>query len=381
MTVNQIYGIVESVNAQMHGSAAVAVTDLSGLISMGQSVISSDAEKDTFLNVLADRIGKTVLRTLDVVAEFPFLLRNDFEFGAILQKIDIEPLPAQANTSETIGANGYTPNQFAINKPTVTQTFFTDADTWSYKVTIPDSLLKRAFTSAEAMGAFITGIMDALEKSMTEGLNAMAHMAVANFIGEKIHAENGVVNLLTEYKTKTHDTTLTADTAMFDEKFLKFASMVIKNYIGYMSTPKTIFNTVGKKRATTRDNMHVMLLNDFASAVDTFSTASTFHNFMVELPMYQPVEHWQGACETAGGAVNANNEINITTSSGHDVAATGIVGVLADREAISIGLTDKYTATDRNNSDRYTNYTSGSTIQYINDLSENGVVFIVADSE
>lgn len=379
MTVNQIYGIVNSVNSQMAGTSAVAITDLSGLISMGQSTLSSATATDKFLGILTDRIGKTILRTLDLSVEFSNLLRNEFEFGAVLQKIDVEPFEAQTNTSWNIGANDYTPDQFAVKKPTVTQTFFTDVDTWKYSVTIPDTLLKTAFTSAEAMGAFITAIMDALEKSVIEGLNSMSHMCVANFIGEKIHAENGVINLLTEYKAKTLDTTLTASTALYSERFLKFASMTIKNYIGYLSTPKTIFNTAGKKRATLRDNLHVLLLNDFVSASDAFMSAGTFHKELVSLPMFEAVEHWQGASSTNGGAVDSNDAINIKTSSGDTVTATGIVGVLADREAIALGMMDRYTATDRNNADRYTNYTTGATMQYINDLSENGVIFIIAD--
>lgn len=381
MTVNQVYGIVNSIASQSLGDAAITTTDLSGLISLGKAVLSSDTNKDNFLGVLADRIGKTVLRTLDLSVEFPYLLRNDYEFGAILQKIDIQPLTAQANTSETIGGQNYTPNQFAINKPVVTQTFFTDADTWSYKVTVPDTMFKRAFTSAEAMGAFIDGIMDALEKSMIEGLNYMAHTSVSNFIGEKIYNENAVVNIREKYNTATGKE-LTKAECLMDADFLKYASMIIKNYIGYLATPKTVFNVAGKKRATQRDNMHVMLLNDFVSASDAFMSAGTFHKDLVELPYFQPVEHWQSFTDVADsvdpGAVDA---IDIKTSSGHSVEAAGIIGVICDREAIATGLVDQYTATDRNNSDRYTNYTSGATIQYINDLSENGVIFTIGDYE
>lgn len=381
MNVNQVYGIVNSIVSQMNGTTALAVTDFTGLISTGKSIISSDTEKDKFLNVLADRIGKTVIRTLDMSAEFPKLLMEDFEFGAILQKINVRLFPAKRNTSWDIGANNYTPDQFAINKPTVTQTFFTDADTWSYDVTIPDTMLKTAFTSAEAMASFLTGIMDALEKSMTEGINAMSHVCITNFIGEKIHANNAVVNLLAEYEAKTGDTTLTATTCKYNERFLKFASMLIDNYIGYLEKPKTIFNTVGEKRATFRDNMHVMLLNDFVNASKVFMSASTWHNDLVALPNYVGVDCWMACSDGTDGVVDANDAINITTTSGDTVEQAGIVGLLADRQAIAVGLSDKYTATDRNNHDRYTNYTSGATMQYINDLSENGVVFIIADPE
>ena len=381
MNVNQVYGIVNSINSQMNGTSALAITDFSGLVSMGKSVVSSDTGKDKFLNVLADRIGKTAIRTLDLVVEFPKLLMSDYELGCILQKITVRLMPAKENTSWKIGENGYTADQFAINKPSVVQTFFTDADTWSYDVTIPDTMLKTAFTSAEAMGAFLTGIMDALEKSMIKGINAMSHVCVTNFIGEKIHANNAVVNLLAKYKAETGDTTLTATTCKYNERFLKFASMTINNYIDFLATPKTIYNVTGEERATQRDNLHVMLLKTFVNASDVFMSASTWHKDLVALPLYEGVDAWMAISDTAGGDVNANDSINITTSSGADVEQSGIVGLIADRQAIAVGLTDKYTATDRNNHDRYTNYTSGATMQYINDLSENGVVFIIADTE
>lgn len=381
MNVNQVYGIVNSIVSQMNGTNALAVTDFTGLVSTGKAIISSDTAKDNFLGVLADRIGKTVVRTLDMSAEFPKLLMDDFEFGAILQKINVRLMPAKRNTSWDVGANNYKPDQFAVNKPSVSQTFFTDADAWSYDVTIPDTLLKTAFTSAEAMASFLTGIMDALEKSMTEGINAMSHVCITNFIGEKIHAGNGVVNMLAEYKTKTGDNTLTATTCKYNDRFLKFSSMLIDNYIGYLEKPKTIFNTAGEKRATFRDNMHVMLLNDFVNASKVFMSASTWHKDLVALPNYVGVDCWMACADGTDGVVDANDAINITTSSGDNVEQSGIVGILADRQAIAVGLSDKYTATDRNNHDRYTNYTSGATMQYINDLSENGVVFIIADTE
>ena len=379
MNVNQVYGIINSIVSQMNGKTALEVTDFTGLVSTGKTIISSDTAKDNFLGVLADRIGKTVIRTLDMSVEFPNLLMDDFEFGAILQKINVRLMPAKRNTSWDVGANNYTPGQFAVNKPSVSQTFFTDADTWSYDVTIPDAMLKTAFTSAEAMASFLTGIMDALEKSMIEGINAMSHVCITNFIGEKIHANNAVVNLLAEYRSKTGDTSLTTTTCKYNDSFLKFSSMLIDNYIGYLEKPKTIFNTAGEKRATSRNNMHVMLLNDFVNASKVFMSASTWHKDLVALPNYVGVDCWMATSDGDDGVVDANDAINITTSSGEDVEKAGIVGILADRQAIAVGLSDKYTATDRNNHDRYTNYTSGATMQYINDLSENGVIFIIAD--
>ena len=99
MNVNQVYGIVNSLNSMMNGTSALAVTNFTGLVSMGNSVISSDTGKDKFLNVLADRIGKTIIRTLDLSVDFPNLLMNEYEFGCILQKITVRLMPAKSNTA------------------------------------------------------------------------------------------------------------------------------------------------------------------------------------------------------------------------------------------------------------------------------------------
>ena len=82
MKVNQIYTLVNSIAKQMWGEDAITATDLTGLISMGKAVISSTTDRDCFLNVLVDRIGKTVIRTLDLELDFPNLLVNDFEWVA-----------------------------------------------------------------------------------------------------------------------------------------------------------------------------------------------------------------------------------------------------------------------------------------------------------
>ena len=59
--------------------------------------------------------------------------------------------------------------------------------------------------------------------------------------------------------------------------------------------------------------------------------------------------------------------------------ASHIVGVIADRQAIFTGYFDRFSAADRNNRDRYTNYTVGNTQQSCIDLSENMCVIVLKD--
>lgn len=384
MTINQVSTILNSIQSQITGDAGVDALDLTGLISLGKTSIASDDYKDKWVGQLVDRIGKTVLRTLKVNVLYPELLRHEYEFGAMIQKIDIQPFDAVDNDEWKIGAVNYTPDQFAVSKPNVSQKFFTDANTFKFKVTVTDTQLKTAFTSGESMAAFMTAIADTLEKSMIMAVNNMNRTAVNNFIAEKVHAANGVVDLLNAtaggynaYLPSADRFSSYAD-AILDAGFQRFASLKIKSYIKYMSEPSTVFNVGNKVRTTTPDDAHILISTDFISSADVMLNSNVFHNELTKLTGFSEVKAWQGTSDTAHALpdVMANSTINVTTSSGAPVDQTGVVGVIADKEAIFTGLFDRYMASDRNNADRYTNVNSGCTGQWCNDMSENGVVFI-----
>ena len=386
MVVKQIYSLLNSMARQMWGEDATSVQDLSGVISMGKTVLSSDNEKDNFLGVLADRIGTTILRTLDLELDFPNMLRNTYEWGSIIQKINIQPINASEQKAWEVGANDFTPNQFEISKPIVNQTFFTNANAWEFDVTITDVSLKTAFTSAESFGAFVDGIMSAVSDSLTMSLNNMSYACIRNFVAEKLLNGNGVINVLEMFNAK-FDKSYTLDDAILDREFYRFSGMVIRNVMKYMSKPSKLYNVGGMVRATQRDNMHVLVSSDFWSGYTTYLSADTFHDEMVNLDGFKEFVSLQGT-GTETPDINDNTKIDIIPSSQDgksvgqkiEVVGNGILAIITDREAMGIGYDDRFTAVDRNNRNRYSNYTSGCTVQYYNDISENGIV-IIANNE
>lgn len=380
MEVKQIYNLINSVNRQMWGESAIAVHDLTGLISLGEQVFSSGTDRDRFLDVLVDRIGKTIIRNLDLEVEFPNFIKNEFEWGAILQKVNIQISDAQSNESFNISDGNFTPNQFKIDKPKVYQSLFKGVMTWEYDLTVPDTLYKSAFLSESGMASFVSGLFGAQSDSMTLAINNMAHMAIANLCAEKIKANNGVVNLLQLYNIQSGES-LTASDTIDNPAFYRYAGMIMRNYIKYLGQPCKLYNTGisgdTMLRATARDNMHVLINADFASGLSTYLTADTFNRDLAELPLYKEYVSIQGTGTTAPSFAT-NTSINIIPSSGGEaIEASGIVGIFADRQAIGTFYEDRYTGTDRNNRNRYTNYTSSATIGWFNDLSENSVIFTI----
>lgn len=383
MKVNQIYSLINAVNKDMWGTTATSVKDLSGLISLGKTLeIDSDAT-DSYLNKIVDRIGKTVIRTLNLELDFPGLYMDSFQFGSILQKIVVNPMDSIANSDWQVGENGFTPTFADVHKPSVTVKYFQNSTTWSYVVTIPSNLFFTAFLSEGAMNNFLDAIIKALSDNMIMAINNMSRMCIANFIGEKIKANNGVINLLELFNA--NHTHITASDALYNKDFLKFSGMVIRNYIGYMEEPSTMFNADGTLRVTKRDNMHVMMLRDYTSAYVTNYGADTFHEELTRLPLYTEVNHWQGAKGANGIDFANNSSINIKVSSSEEgdsaINESGIVALIADRQAIAVGINKRRVGKFVNDIDDYVNTKTSATIQWINDISENGLVFIIKDSE
>ena len=61
MTTDHIYTLVNAVNQQAFGATALAVTDASSLVALGNVVLSSSANTEAFLNTLLQRIGRTIM--------------------------------------------------------------------------------------------------------------------------------------------------------------------------------------------------------------------------------------------------------------------------------------------------------------------------------
>ena len=380
MTINQIYQLLNDTAQECFGAQAVATLDIKDLVALRDTVFS--AGSDLFLNTLVDRIGKTVLRTLDFTATFPKFLMEEYEYGCILQKINVDVMPAQEARYANLGSAGFQPevHMYKVDKPRVFQDFFHNGvNAWEIDVTIPDTLYKSAFDGAQVMAAFINGIFDTMSTSMNIQLENDTRIALLGFIGEKVKASNGVVDLLSLYNTVAATPITTADAAMCDKEFLRFAGKIMRNYIEYMKKPSVLYNMASRIRATRRDNMHVLMLTEFASATATYLESDTFHNELVKLPYYQEVEYWQGTGATAPNFADCSSIDIKIPSDGTAVQQAGIVAVFMDREAVGTGIFDRFSAADRSNRLRFTNYTEGATIQSFADTSENGVIFVVVD--
>ena len=377
--INQIYSIVNSVASQAMGSASIAAVDASSFIALGNSVLSSQSNTDAYLNTLVDRIGKTIFSIRAYQAADRDIVREPFEYGCILQKIYVDMPEARVNNSWNIGNNNYTPEFAPVIKPTVKQKLFNAISTWEVAVTIPDEILKTAFTSETAMAVFIDAIFTAMENMMQLAMENNINITRAAFIARKLNAARtcGAINLLAKYNKLTGET-LTVATCLRDLGFLKYASQQIKLWTDRMVKMSTLFNDEeGYKRHTPKDLQVLDVLADFATSSDIYLQANTYHDELVKMPYYNVVPYWQGSGE--GYAFDDTSAVNIKIDNNTTVNKSGVLAVLFDHDAMGVTIKDRRATTERNNHDEYTNYYNKANIGYFNDMSENGIVFYIED--
>lgn len=385
MQVKQIANFVNEISKQAYGETAVQATDLTGLIAMGNSVLSSETSTDAFLRTLLDRIGRTIISMRAYKSDAADIMLNTFDYGCVLQKITVQPMSATTAPQWDLTA-GESVDQYIITKPTVNQKLFDGLTVWEMDITIPDYQLRTAFTSFEQTAAFIDSIFMAMSNSFELQLERTREMAIANFIGEKIYAQtqaatqNGIhcIHLLQSYNSEM-STTITAAEAMHNLEFLKWSTRKINLFVDRFKKMSKLFNTENYARFTPREDLRVTMLADFTTAAAYYLQSDTFHNDLTQLPLYREIPYWQGSGQEYSFAETST--IDITTSDGHAVKQTGVVCLISDIEAI--GMTCDYRrlrTSPPNGRGEYTNYFQKADVRYYNDLSENGLVFTVTDN-
>lgn len=377
---NQVYAVLNSVAKQMFGSTAITVTDAGSMAALGTAVMSSEDNKDAFWNALTDRIGRTVfsIRAYEEVDEN--VVKHSFDFGIILQKIYVALPETQENTSWLIGEDDFTPEYAPVIKADVRQKLFKVLNTFDIDVTVPDNILSTAFLDATAMGTLFSAIFMAVDNMLTVTTEGMVNLTRAAFIARKLIANKtcGCINLLDGYN-KLFSTNLTVAKALTDSAFLKYAAMQISLWTRRMRKMSTLFNDEGYQRHTPKGDLVLTVLDEFASATAAYLEADTYHKELVALPRYNSVAFWQGSGTSF--AFDDTSKVSVKLDADTTLTKSGILAVAYDYQALGMMIDRKYSETERNSRSQYTNYYSKVERGMFNDMSENGVVFYIADPD
>ena len=384
MEVKQIYQLMNTVTGEILGNSALVNEDLSNIVDVGTAIFNASAI-DNYVKSLVNHIGRVIFVNRPYSGNVPSVLMDGWEYGSVLEKISAELPDATENESwELTDKTSYDPNVFY--KPTISAKFFNKRVTFEIPMSFTERQVKESFSNAEQLNGFLSMIYNAVDKSMTVKIDALVMRTINNMIGETAVADfadgnyssgSGVkaVNLLYLYNQR-YGTTLTAEKAITEPEFIRFASYEMGVYMSRMSKISNLFNIGGKDRFTPSDMLHVVMLADFKKAANVFLQSDVFHDSFTELPNADVVPYWQGS--GTGYAFNDISALNIKTASGSNVTISGILGVMFDRDALGVTNLDRRVTTNYNPKAEFYNNWYKFDAGYFNDTNENFVVFFVA---
>jgi hypothetical protein len=394
MKINQIYSIVNQMAQETLGDTVVTQEDLSNIADVGRAFNQlGAADYERFLGSLIDHIGRVVFVNRPYAGAMPSLMRDSWEFGSILEKIQAEIPIAESNPSWAL-TDQQVYEQDKFTKAQVSAKIYNALNTFEIPLSIAERQAKSAFDNVEQLNQFFSMLETAVYNGMTIRTDAecmgLVRQAIAATLANAFPSggyDQGThvraVNLLYMYNQNRPEAEQldTLAEALTSGDFIRYASYVMGLYEVRMSKMSKLFNIEGKARFTPADRLHFITLADFAKAADVYNMSDTYHNAFVALPNSDTVPYWQGS-GTAYDLASISS-INVTTatasgSGGVDVVASGILGVMFDHDALAVCNDNQRTTTHYNARAEFINTWHKFDNHLLYDNQENCVVFYAA---
>lgn len=396
MKMNQIAEFTNSVVQEVLGENALIAEDLSNIVDIGTEIFNADAF-DAYVKTLINHIGKVIFVNRPYAGSAPSVLMDGWEYGSVLEKISSEMPVAQENPSwELIDGKSYDPHIF--NQPKASAKFFNKRTTFEIDRSITELQVKQSFSNAQQLNSFISMLLNETEKALTVRTDALVMRTINNMILETVldsfpattagtapdltgGSSVKAVNLLYLYNQR-FGKTLSAEEAMTEPAFIRFAAFQIGLYSDRLTRISTLFNAGGKQRFTPRDLQHIVYLSEFVRAADVYLQSDTFHDNFTRLTQGETVPYWQGSGTdynlSSTGSINGIPVSEEGKDTPTPVVVNNVLAVIFDRDALGVANFDRRVTTQYNAKAEFTNYFYKQDAGYFNDLNENFVVFFAA---
>lgn len=422
-TPRDAHTLMNALVEQATGAQTITVVDTSTFVSAGELVMSTGLEN--VYSALSILVGRTYAAVRPYDARLQLI--NATSSGVYtnrFRKISYYSKPAQpsgwfntqlfTNLKDgfTAGQNpdaGGTPqstkSQYEINSGVPLEVNFGGSSTWQESLTIFENQLKVAFRSESEFMAFWTGLVTQKDNDIEMEKEAFNRMTLLNHMAARVDFANqnlipgGAVNLTaafnarfgTAYTSAQLRTTYLTDFLAFFVSMIKTHSMQMRqNSLNYHWTPTLTRDGVTYNRLnrhTPARNQRLLLYTPLFVEAEAQVFPEVFHENYLELKNYEGVMFWQA--EDANFTNNPKLDVTpaVTNPStglqtaGNRIQLDYVVGMLYDEDALMVDYQLETTNTsplEARKGYRTQWYTFAKNA--ISDLTENGVVFYMADA-
>lgn len=384
---NSMYAELQEASNQMLGENAIENITLEQIIDASKTW--SDIEKEQWAGKLSARYVDTKYTDREYNDKRNDIFYEDSEmFGAITQIISMEMPDVIENRSWTQVTSGVTQiGQNTVYLPIVNEKLFAGTDSWAVSIAYTGTQLNQAFESSSQLLQFNNYVKLIAQNAIKFHKATMNGLNRNNYIAEKLNAGNSqgkinVVNLIEEYQKDHSNQSMTVAQFFASPDAMRYAVKTFKKYKSLLTDMTTLFttDTSSKGKFIPSDRFVFQVLSDFEGRLDAEVYSTTYHDEFVKLPLYRDVNAWQALTgNNVTADFNTLSSIAVTTADGHVVTKSGIIAVMLDKWAVMHTIVQNRVGYQRDDIKDISMYDYQFTSRYINNLSLNGVVFVVSD--
>ena len=382
MSFEDASAILNNIRQQVTGEASLAPVNTADFVSVGTTLLQSGY--DPVLNAITQMVTKTIFSIRPYSRKFGGIKVDSEMWGSIVRKLAVADKAWEVNEEFDL-VDGQSIDHYKVSKPDVLELKFYGAEDFSKHYTIFKDQLNNAFTGVAEFSRFMSMVVQNVSDMIEQNFESIARMIIANYVGGKKVANNGVIHLLTEYITETGQS-LTSTTVFAQANFGDFMKWVyarIATLTSLMTERSTEFqiNVTGKPitRHTPFEYQKVYLYAKLLNDMNARVLADTFHYDFIEYADVEAVNYWQSietpmAIDVTPSYLDTDGSIK----TGAEQNITNLVGVIFDREALGYTVMNEWSATTPlNASGGYWNTFYHFLMKWWVDYSEKGIILLL----
>ena len=350
---------------------------------IGEAVLNSGTV-DQYVKSILTQLGKMYVDSKAYAAELPSLFIDSFEWGGYLERVYFKPQDLIQDEMYNL-VDGSTYEDHKFYQPKASAKIFEEVKNIMTPISIVADQIKEAFQGWDQMNAFLSGIQNNVNNTLTLASEAYAHMLIQCGIAVAEKNTHHSVHLLTEaISKKVLSEGTTAAAALESPEFLRFALKRIAQVKKNMKRYTVSFNNGQIPTFTNDADAKIALLTDFTTAAGFTARANTFNANELNIGDYDEVACWQAFSDTSKSnfdystnstikiAADSTNKLGIGTEA---VTITDVIGVLYDTRAMGISLTKSKVTSNYTAIADFWNEYHHKQVNYILDPNFNIVTF------
>ena len=382
MSFEDASAILNNIRQQVTGQASIAPVNTADFVAVGTTLLQSGY--DPVLNAITQMVTKTIFSIRPYSRKFGGIKVDSEMWGSIVRKLAVADKAWEPNAEFDL-VDGQSIDHYKVSKPDVLELKFYGAEDFAKHYTIFKDQLNNAFTGPAEFSRFMSMVVQNVSDMIEQNFESIARMIIANYVGGKKVANNGVIHLLTEYNAET-GLSLTGTTVFAPANFGDFMKWVyarIATLTSLMTERSTEFqiNVTGKPitRHTPFEYQKVYLYAKLLNDMNARVLADTFHYDFIEYADVEAVNYWQSIETPMAIDVTPNYlDADGTIKTGAEQNITNLVGVIFDREALGYTVMNEWSATTPlNASGGYWNTFYHFLMKWWVDYSEKGIILLL----